>query len=267
MRVTYSAFLATDALERLAVMTRILLVRGMLVGLVAGLVGFTVAKTMGESSVGSAIGYETRREEAAMAAAGIHDHADAEVFSRTVQNTIGLFTGTMVFAIALGGIFALVFAVTMGRLGRLGARPSAALVALAGFTAMYLIPIAKYPANPPAANNAETIGRRSELFFLAMSLGILVVIGAVIAARRLTPRLGIWNASVLVGAGALAVLGVSFVILPGVHETPSDFPATTLWNFRIASLAIQLSVWTTIGLLFGWLTDRALRVHELPAHI
>jgi hypothetical protein len=184
-----------------------------------------------------------------------------------VQNTIGLLTGTMVFAIALGGIFALVFALTMGRLGRLGARSSAALVALAGFTAVYLIPIAKYPANPPTANNAESIGHRSELFFLTMALGILVVIGTVIAARQLAPRLGIWNAGILAGAGALAVLVVAFVILPGVHETPSDFPATTLWNFRIASLAIQFSVWTTIGLLFGGLTERALRVNEPSVHI
>jgi predicted cobalt transporter CbtA len=29
-----------------------------------------------------------------------------------------------------------------------------------------------------------------------------------------------------------------------------------MWRFRIASLEIQAVMWTTLGLLFGWLTER-----------
>jgi hypothetical protein len=246
-------------------MMRALLVRGMLVGLVAGLVGFVVAKTLGEGSVGAAIGYETKHEQAALAAAGVHDHAGVEVFSRTVQSTVGLLVGVMVFAIALGGIYALVFAVAMGRMGRLGARASAALVAVGGFIAMYLIPITKYPANPPAATNSESIGHRSKLFFLALALGVLVVVGTVLVARKLATRFGVWNAWILACLGALVVLGGCFWALPSVNETPADFPAATLWDFRVASLAIQASVWLTIGLLFGALTERSLKASAAEA--
>ena len=40
--------------------------------------------------------------------------------------------------------------------------------------------------------------------------------------------------------------------LPGVHEVPSDFPATTLWQFREVSVGMQAAMWTMIGLLFGF---------------
>ena len=53
--------------------------------------------------------------------------------------------------------------------------------------------------------------------------------------------------------------------LPGaVGESPVDevaggFPATLLWRFRLASLGTQAVLWTTLGLLFGALTERSLQ--------
>jgi len=37
------------------------------------------------------------------------------------------------------------------------------------------------------------------------------------------------------------------------------FPATLLWRFRLASLGTQAVLWTTLGLLFGVLTERSLQ--------
>jgi hypothetical protein len=239
-------------------MTRILLVRGMLVGLVAGLIAFVVAKTLGEGSVGAAILFETQHQATEGAAGAAHDHGP-EIVSRTVQSTVGLLTGTVLFAIAIGGIFALAFALVQGRLGQLGARPTAALVALGGFVGVYLIPILKYPANPPSIGNPDTIGSRTRLYFLAILLGVLVVVGTVIAARQLSARYGAWNGSILAGLGGIAVIGISYWVLPGVHETPDHFPADVLWEFRVSSMAIQASMWLTVGLLFGALTERSLR--------
>jgi hypothetical protein len=240
-------------------MTRILLVRGILVGLVAGLVAFFVAKTLGEGSVGAAISFEGQHEAAEEAAVGVaHEHA-SEVVSRTVQSTLGLLTGTLLFAIAIGGIFAMAYALTQGRLGRLGARATAALVALGGFTGSYLIPILKYPANPPSIGNPDTISHRTSLFFIVIAFGVLVVVGTAIAGRQLSVRFGAWNGGILAGVGALVVIGIAYWVLPDVHETPEGFPADVLWRFRMASMAIQVSVWGTVGLLFGALTERSLR--------
>ena len=47
-----------------------------------------------------------------------------------MQSTLGLLTGTIVYAVALGGIFALVFAAVYGRIGHARPRVTAATLAL-----------------------------------------------------------------------------------------------------------------------------------------
>ena len=238
---------------------RVLLVRGMLVGLVAGVLAFVVAKVIGEPSVGSAIAFEGLHDAAehagTVAEAG---HVHAEEFSRSTQSGIGLFTGLTLFGIAIGGIFALAFACVQGRLGGLGVRGTAALVAVVGFLGVYLVPFLKYPANPPAVGDADTIGRRTALYVAMMLLALAVVGSAVFYSRSLAPRLGAWNAGVLSLLGAVVAIGVAYVLMPGVNEVPDDFPADVLWDFRIASLAIQATVYAGVGLLFGWLTERSI---------
>ncbi|WP_462188973.1 MULTISPECIES: CbtA family protein [unclassified Frankia] len=245
-------------------MARTLLIRGMLVGLVAGVLAFIVAKTLGESQIGHAITFESAGESSTHAheAVGLaaHAHEESEPVSRTVQSTLGLFTGLLLFSVAIGGMFALAYACVQGRLGALGPRGTAALVALAGFTAVYLLPDLKYPANPPAIGNPDTIGRRTVLYFLMILISVIVVVGTGVAARRL----GGWNATIAAVVGGLVVLGVVYAVLPRVHETPEGFPADVLWRFRIASLAIQATVWAAIGLLFGALTERASRRAAAP---
>jgi hypothetical protein len=234
-------------------MVRGLLIRGMLCGLVAGLLGAAVAKVIGEGAVGKAIYFESQRQAALGAA------ADPAVFSRTTQNTVGLLTGMVLFGIAVGGIFALAYAVAQGRLGRAGARTTAAVVAVGAFLGLYVIPIMKYPANPPSIGNPDTIGHRTTLYFCMIVIGVVTMISAIVATRQLASRLGGWNAAIAAGAGAIVIVALAYAVLPGVHETPPGFPADVLWKFRIASLAIQATVWATIGLLFGGLTERSLR--------
>ncbi len=230
-------------------MIRSLLIRGLLVGLLAGVIAFVVAKLMGESAIGHAIGFEAAHE---------HD-GGAELVSRTVQNTIGLATGAIVFSVALGGLYSLAYACVQGRLGTLGARATALLVAVAGFAAVYLLPALKYPANPPAIGNPSTIGRRTALYFVMMLISLIVVISVGIASRQLAQRFGGWNATLIALGGGVLVIGLCYAFMPTVDEIPKGFPADILWRFRIASFAIQLAVWTTLGLVFGALTERWFR--------
>jgi hypothetical protein len=210
----------------------------MVVGVVAGVLAFGFATLFGEPQVDKAIAFES-----AHTAGGY----GAELVSRTVQSTFGLGVVVFVYGAALGGIFALAFAFAYGRVGRFDARSTALLVAAVGFVAMELVPFLKYPANPPA-----------------IGLSVAAAIGATLLGRSLVPRLGSWDA-VLVALGAfVAAVAVVAVLLPGINEVPGDFPATTLWRFRLASLGTQLVLWATFGLLFGALTERGLRRSRHP---
>jgi hypothetical protein len=96
--------------------------------------------------------------------------------------------------------------------------------------------------------------------------------------RHLVPRFGQWNATLLVGGGYVVAMLLCYLLLPGINEVPQaeipgvvgavtdggvTFPASVLWNFRIASLGIQAVMWGTIALAFGPLAGRLL--HESGA--
>ncbi|MGW2053492.1 CbtA family protein [Streptomyces sp. NPDC001840] len=244
---------------------RTLLVRGMVAGVLAGLFAFALAYVAGEPSVRDSIALEETQS-----APAAHEHAghsaaeqpaeeEEELVSRPVQSTFGLATGVLVYGVALGGIASLVFSVCLGRIGRFGPRATAALVAGAAFTTVYLVPFLKYPATPPAVGNPDTIGKRTTLFFLMIVLSVLLAVIAVIAGRRLAPRLGNWNASVVAGAGYVAAVAVACLVLPANSDAVREtFPAALLWEFRLASLGVQALLWTAFGLIFGALAERVL---------
>jgi hypothetical protein len=83
------------------------------------------------------------------------------------------------------------------------------------------------------------------------------MVGMTMLRHRLRDRVGAWDASLLAGAAYLVVIMAACLALPGVNEVPEQFPAVVLWKFRVASIGAQLIMWTTIGLLFGALTERA----------
>ncbi|MER7658494.1 CbtA family protein [Streptomyces albidoflavus] len=233
---------------------RALLVRGMLAGLAAGVAALLVAYFLGESRVDAAIALEEH------AAGGHHDHGggEEELVSRALQATGGLATGVLVFGVAIGGIAAIAFCVALGRIGRFGPRATAAFVALGGLIAVYVVPFLKYPANPPAVGDGDTIGKRTALFFLLVLLSVLLAVGAVLLGRRLAPRLGNWNATVAAGAAFLLAVTLAYVFLPSYNEVGPDFPGQLLWQFRLATLAVQAVLWTVFGLVFGALAERLL---------
>lgn len=234
-------------------MSRVL-TRGLLVGLFATLVGFLVAKTIGETQVGAAIGIEGAK------AAAAHAPEEAELVSRNVQSTLGLLTGLTMFSVALGGIYSLVFATVQGRLGSLNARMTALVVGALGFLGFYVLPFLKYPPNPPAVGNPDTIGHRTRLYFAIMIISLAAVIASALLAHALWRNrgMGAWEAVLSGGALGLVVMVITYVLMPNYNEIPGDFPANIIWHFRMDSLLLQGSLWLTISLVFGWVTQREL---------
>jgi hypothetical protein len=259
-------------------MTGHLLLRGMLVGLLAGLLAFGFARVFGEPQVERAIAFEslsghTHSHEPAPAAApphshdhgAEHSHDDGEMFTRATQAGIGLFTGVIVYGAAVGGLFALAFAFAHGRLGRMGPRGTAAFLALAAFVALALVPWLKYPANPPSVGAAETIGQRTALYFGFVLVSLAAAILSIWLGRIWRVRLGGWNAALAAAAVFVLVTGLVAYLMPGFDEVPEHFSGTLLWRFRLASLGIQLVLWTALGLGFGALTERSLGVPRSSA--
>lgn len=229
---------------------RTLLLRGMLVGVVAGLLAFAFARWIGEPQVERAIAFETSLNQAKGEA------PEPEMVSRKVQKSIGLLTGVVIYGAAIGGLFGLAFAFALGRINVTEPRTLSALLALLGFVAVVLVPQLKYPANPPAVGNPETIGVRTAAFFLLITFSVAAMVLSLQIGRRLSLRYGAWNGSLLAIGLFVIIVAIMSHFLPEIDEVPAGFPVTLMWRFRVAAFEIQAVMWSTLGLLFGWLTER-----------
>jgi predicted cobalt transporter CbtA len=232
-------------------MARSLLLRGMLAGLVAGLFVFAFARWVGEPQVDRAIAFEASMDRAK------GEPPEPEMVSRKIQRGFGLLTGAVVYGTALGGIFGLVFAYARGRLSQSRPRVLSAFLAGVGFVTIVLTPSLKYPANPPSVGNPDTIGVRTAAYFLFIAISITVAVVAVNARQRWIKSLGQWNATLLAIILYVLIAGIVGHFMPPVDEVPEGFPASLLWQFRIASWEAQIVLWSVLGLFFGWLVERA----------
>jgi Probable cobalt transporter subunit (CbtA) len=237
-----------------------LLLRGMLVGVVAGLLAFGFARVFGEPPIEHAIAFEAHmahHHTDAHIDHHVNDEADEpELVSRTIQAGLGLFVAVVVYGAAIGGLYALFFAFVYGRLGQLAPRATAALLAGAAFVSIVLIPALKYPANPPAVGDPETIGSRTALYFAMLVISVAALVFAVGLAKNLASRYGGWSAGLVGAATYVVIVAIAGYALPAVNEVPEHFSAVVLWNFRVASLGLQAVLWTIVGLLFGFLAER-----------
>ncbi|MCK9920682.1 CbtA family protein [Frankia sp. AgPm24] len=263
--------------------------RGLGVGLVGGLLAFVFARIFAEPFIQDAIDYEGGRDaaqEALSHAAGLGHagggHEEAEVFSRSVQSNIGIGVGMAAFGLAMGGLFIVAYLLVSRRYPGVRPRVLAGLLAGAGFVSLYLVPFAKYPANPPAVGHEETIGDRSILYVTMVAVSVVSLVLAVIAGRWLAGRVGTWNASLLGAVVFFVLVGVAMGLLPPLGhlasnkaeygtlatETPQPlrdargaivypgFDADLLFRFRFYSVISQLLLWLTIGFGFGALAER-----------
>jgi hypothetical protein len=269
-------------------MEKKLILRGVLAGAIAGLLAYLFARIFAEPVINQAISYESGRDavETVLArAAGLPPpDAGPDIFSRTIQASIGIGVGMIAFGAAMGALFAVAYALYLGRVGGIRARTLALLIAAGGFVAMYLVPFIKYPANPPSIGHPETIRQRGELYLVMVVVSVAMLVFAVWLGQRLKARFGPWNAVLIAAAVFAVVMGVLMALLPelgqlavnqhlyGNHatETPvplknshgvivyPGFPADVLFNFRLYSIAAQAILWGAIGLIFAPLADRLL---------
>src|SRR3954451_7867667 len=124
-------------------MERRIIWRGLLAGAIGGLVAFLFARGSAEPQIQQPIDYEDGRDhaqEALNSAAGIAPHEHGETFSRAVQGNVGICVCMILFGVAMGMLFAVAYALCLGRTGRLRPRTLALLVAGGGFLGVYLVP-------------------------------------------------------------------------------------------------------------------------------
>lgn len=223
-------------------MFRRLLKQGVLAGMAGGAALAVVLRLIGEGPIGRAVALE----------GGGGD----EMFSRATQQVGGMLAAVL-YGAALGAVFTVAYAAVRHKLRATDDWRAAVALAAAGFAGVFLLPFLKYPANPPAVGDPDTIGRRTTLYLIAVAWSLVATWGGWRAWRagvaRGLPVHRAVPAAMAIWVG-LAVVGL--VALPS-NTDPVDLPATLVWQFRLATVAGAATYWSVMGLVFGGLRVRA----------
>jgi len=230
------------------------LIAGLMIGVLSGAYMFTVV----EPVVDRAIALEEAMSAIAEVDQPAEDagHHDEPLYTRDEQKGGGALAMVM-FALALALVFGTLFSARRHVLPGATDFHRAVWLSLVGFAAFALMPSIKYPANPPAVGDPDTVGERSAQYVAIIVISVVLVIALSRLSLVLRSRLDDPTRVVAVAAATVVAFGLVLVLMPTSPDVIDPaVPAALVWDFRLRSLGGLALLWIGFGLGFGWLLTR-----------
>ena len=215
-------------------------------GAIAGTILAIINLGLVEPYIDSAIALETQRKISS------GENVDmAELVHYRVWQKGGAIAAGAVYGISLGALFGIVFA--YGRKALPGDNNKKKALFLAGvlWFVLYLMVAIKYPANPPAVGDPETIYYRQSLY-----VGYLAISGFTALALAITwKRVQFGSKKILFPLIYAAVMIVAYVVLPPNPDKIS-ISMDLIRTFRVVTALTIGLFWGILAIVFGSLWDR-----------
>ena len=193
--------------------------------------------------------------ENAIASGKMFDPTEYAIYRAWQQG--GQIAAGTVLGTALGSLFGVVFAYARDSIPGSSNKRKALLLAGVMWLVLFLIPALKYPGNPPAVGNPETIYYRETLYIAFLAISGFSALGLAFLYRKLG---GLQSKKVLIPALYGAIIVSAYLALPA-NPDQITAPMDLVMGFRIASALTMSVFWGLLGISLGWFWDK-LRPHE-----
>jgi predicted cobalt transporter CbtA len=227
--------------------------RALIAAVVAGVCMALWAFFVVEPTIDDAIALE---EATAQVAGGDHGHDEDPLFTRSQQVGGGVLA-TVLFAVAVAVVFGTVYATVRHRIPAMSDFTRSIWLAAVAFGTTALFPVLKYPANPPAVGDPDTVNERTIQYVVLVAFGIVAAILLCQLSGWLRTRVDFDHRVIILVAAVIVVYGGALLFFPASPDSIApEVPAGLIWRFRLQSLGGLALLWTVLGLGFGWLMDR-----------
>ena len=229
----------------------------LLSGAIAGTVLGAINQALVEPYIDRAISLETQN---AIKEGEVIDPVELQNY-RLWQKGGEIAAGT-ILGMSFGALFGVVFVYSRSLLlpqSNSNIRKALVLAGIMWFV-LFLIPALKYPANPPAVGDPETIYYREALYIGLLAISGFSALGLALLYRKLGRTPNNKNRIIIVPLIYAAIIVGAFLILPPNPDKISA-PVDLVQGFRIASAFTMSIFWGLLGLILGALWDRA-KPHE-----
>jgi predicted cobalt transporter CbtA len=223
-----------------------------LTGAIAGTILSFINLGIVEPLIDQAIGIENQN---AAAAGEIIDPTEYNNY-RLWQKGGEIAAGT-ILGMSIGALFGIVFAYSRSSIPASSNKKKALILAGIMWLVLFLIPALKYPANPPAVGDPETIYYRQSLYIAYLALSGFAALGLAFLYRKMGT---IQAKKVIVPAMYTVIMIGAYLAMPPNPDAISA-PMDLVMGFRIASAFTMSIFWALLGIILGAFWDK-LRPHE-----
>ncbi|RMF32396.1 MAG: hypothetical protein D6752_00245, partial [Candidatus Nitrosothermus koennekii] len=161
----------------------------------------------------------------------------------------GSILAAIILGIGIASIFAIVYA--YARKGLKGSEVKRGLVlASILWIVLFLVPFIKYPANPPAVGDPDSIYYRQTLYIAIIGISA----STALALAYINKSFSIKHKFILPLA-YIAVIAITYIALPS-NPDEIAISANLLNSFRATSIIASLIAWIILGITFGALYEK-----------
>lgn len=159
---------------------------------------------------------------------------------------------------SIAALFGIVFAYSRKSIPGSSNKKKALILAGIMWFVIFLVPALKYPANPPAVGDPETIYYRQSLYLVYLSISSFTALGVGLMHRKLRT---IQSKKVMIVPAIYAsIMVASYLALPA-NPDAIKAPMDLVTGFRIASGFTMSIFWGLLGIILGAFWDKT-KPHE-----
>ena len=224
----------------------ITLISGAIAGTILGLIN----QLLVEPYIDQAIEIEVQNTVASGEPVDLDELVQYRLWQKGGEIVAGTILGTSISA-----LFGIVYVYSRDSLPGSNNKKKGLMLAGTMFFVIFLIPALKYPANPPAVGDPETIEYRESLYIGMLVVSGFTALGAAILYRSLgqtqTHR---ESRKIIVPAIYAVIIALAFAVLP---NNPDEVAISSdlLMGFRIVATITMGIFWGALGILLGSFWD------------
>ena len=217
-------------------------------GVIAGIILAFLNLGIVEPTIDKAIALEVQKQVSSGENVNMSELIDYRYWQKA-----GAFAGGAIYGAGLASLFGVVFVFARSRLPGKNNKQKAILLAGIMWLVLFLMVALKYPANPPAVGDPETIYYRETLYVGYILISGLAALGMAVIWIRTRMN----SKKIIIPLMYAAIMVTAYVVMPS-NPDKIEISMDLIQTFRILT-AITIGVfWGTLGIIFGSLWDKFL---------
>jgi predicted cobalt transporter CbtA len=222
-------------------------------GVIAGIILAFLNLGIVEPYIDKAIGLEVAKQVSSGKKVNM-----AELIDYRYWQKAGAFVGGAIYGAGLASLFGVIFIFARNKLPGKNNKQKALLLAAVMWFVLYFVVALKYPANPPAVGDPETIYYREALYVGYIMISGFAALGLAVTWKRIP----INSKKIVIPLMYAAIMVTAYLVMPP-NPDKIEIPMDLIQTFRILS-ALTIGVfWAILGIVFGSLWDKFLSREQM----